>query len=128
MIARTAATRRCSASSAAMSVLGWRARIRAAPSVDVARSATRSSTRGNSTTFRAWEFTGARGREFPRSYLRSLALRARSRLAGTLAAHPSRCPAQLLFGDGADGAALGASLELRHHLSHHGADVARATG
>src|SRR5438105_3122327 len=149
MIERTAATRACSLSRRSRSVCGSSRRTSAAPSSEVARAATRSSTRGNSMTRNACAFTAASGRE-GYVYLKSLALRARScssrqfaqllfrarscssrRFAQLLfraRSCSSRRFVQLLFRDGADHAALGSSLELRHHASHDRANIARSAG
>src|SRR5204863_9117609 len=75
-------------------------------------------------------FTAACGRE-RRVYLESLALRARScssRLATRSSTLRSRTLGQLLFRNGADRAALGSPLELRHHFAHHSTDVLCSAG
>src|SRR5215831_11103098 len=102
--ARIAATRACSRSRNVPSVCGARERTCAAPRLDVANSATTSSTRGNSRIDSAWEFTD---RKSVRWDCRRAVQRSYRRPGSALL--PRR---ELLAHDRVDDAALGAPLEL----------------
>src|SRR5262245_24443545 len=89
--------------------------------------------RGNSRTRSAWAFMRVQRRETrtsePARPFGSLPrARRHAALAPMTGSTASPLLAQLLFRDGTDRSALGAPLELRHHLAHHRADVLRAAG
>src|SRR5258705_2537079 len=115
--ARTAATRRCSSSSRGSSDDGTSARTRAAPGAEAARAATSSRSRGNSSRASACAFIAiplsSSVRPFDRQSVRP---------------SPSPLLGELLARDRVDGAPLGASVELRQHVAHHGTDLRGAAG
>src|SRR5262249_36881903 len=89
------------------SVVGVRARTLAAPRSDVANPATTSSARGNSSTASACAFIPD-----------ALDCASLGSSGG-----PRRSGGELLAHDRVDRASFPPSLELRHHLPHHGANV-----
>src|SRR5687768_2176607 len=143
LTARIADTRMSSPSIHARSVVGARARTRAAPAGVAARPATRESTSGSSRTRSAWGFMrtaraleerwesaakALKGLSAQRSASASPApdvLQRSSSAFSALLQRFSSAPAlsELLSSDGVDRSALSPAFELGHHLPHHRTDV-----